>query len=36
VPPLTWLRVAAWSSLLPAGVAIWGAVALARRGVDAA
>ena len=30
-PPLLWLRVAAWSSLLPAGVALWSTVALGRR-----
>jgi hypothetical protein len=29
VPPLVWLRVAAWSSILPAAVALWAAVTFA-------
>lgn len=28
IPPLVWLRVAAWSSLIPAGVALWAALLL--------
>jgi hypothetical protein len=28
--PLMWLRVAAWSSLLPAAVAVWNTAVLAR------
>ena len=35
VPPLVLLRIAAWSSLLPAGVALWSIVAVGQRDAEA-